>query len=155
MWSRLSGRRGLVAGRDDVGGDVSRLVEQPVVDEVACAPLGLKSDGKPDGLIELAVSTTQVSPPLAIIGWRPRALSPFYFRLERSSPSGWWRRVGIYVLGITRRPSSALINQADGSVLIPPQPRTLWAHFCRDGHDTPDSRYTLHVGERSVVVETR
>ena len=30
------------------------LVDQPVVDEVACAPVGLKSDGKPDGLIELA-----------------------------------------------------------------------------------------------------
>jgi hypothetical protein len=134
----------------------ARLVEQPVVDEVACAPVGLRRDGKPDGLIELSVTTTQVSPPLAAFGWRPRAFSPTYMRLERSSPPGWWETgSGSYVLGITRRPNSELLNLPDGSVLVPPQPRTLWAHFCRDGHDTADSRYTLHVGDRSLTVEGR
>ena len=134
----------------------ARLVEQPVVDEVACAPVGLKGDGKPDGLIELSVRTTEVSPPLAILGWRPRAFSPTYLRLERSTPPGWWETGSrSYILGITRRPNSELINLPDGGVRIPPQPRTLWAHFCRDGHDTADSRYTLHVGDQSVPVEAR
>ena len=134
----------------------ARLVDQPVVDEVACAPVGLRGDGRPDGLIELSVRTTQVSPPLAIFGWRPRASSPTYLRLERSTPPGWWETGSrSYILGVTQRPNGQLINLPDGSVLIPPQPRTLWAHFCRDGHDTADSRYTLHVGDQSMAVEGR
>jgi hypothetical protein len=134
----------------------ARVVDQPLTDEVECAPLGLRRDGKPDGLIELSISTTQASPPLAVIGWRPRDFSPSYFRLERTSPPGWWATgSGVYILGITRLPNGELMNQPDGSVLVPPQPRTLWAHFCRDGHDTPDSRYTLYVGDRSITVESR
>jgi hypothetical protein len=111
----------------------ARVVDQPVVDEVACVPLGLRKDGRPDGLIELSVRTTQVSPPLAVIGWRPRDFSPSYVRLERSSPPGWW--------------------ETGSGLYIPPQPHVLWAHFCRDGHDTPASVYRLYVGESSLPVE--
>ncbi len=132
----------------------ARVADQSMVDEVSCAPLGLRRDGKPDGLIELAVRTTQVSPPLAAIGWRPRDLGRLYLRLERSSPPGWWETgAGVYVLGITVRPGSELINESDGSVLMPPQHPSLFLHFCRDGYDTPDSRYWLHVGDASLRVE--
>ena len=128
----------------------ARLVQQPVVDVVACAPVGLKSDGKADGLIELSLRSTQASPPLALAGVRPRSLSPSYLRLERAGPAGWWETgSGVYILGITRRPSSEPINLPDGSIMVPPLRETLWAHFCRDGYDTPNSRYVLHVGDVS------
>jgi hypothetical protein len=132
----------------------ARVADQPLVDEVSCAALGLRRDGKPDGLIELGVRTTQVSPPLAAIGWRPRDFGQLYLRLERTSPPGWWETgAGVYVLGITVRPDSELINKSDGRVLVPPQHPVLFLHFCRDGHDTPESRYRLYVGDTSVPVE--
>jgi len=132
----------------------ARLAQQPAVDAVACAPLGLRSDGTPDGLIELSVRTAQASPPLALVGAPPRAESPVYLRLERSEPPGWWETgSGNYILGVTRRPNSELINLPDGTIVVPPRRPTLWVHFCRDGHDTPDSRYMLHVGDRSLAVE--
>lgn len=132
----------------------ARVADQSMVDEVSCAPLGLRRDGQPDGLIELGVRTTQVSPPLAAIGWRPRDFGRLDLRLERSSPPGWWETGAVlYVLGITVRPDSELINHSDGSVLVPPQHPALFLHFCRDGHDTPESRYRIYVGDTSLPVE--
>jgi hypothetical protein len=132
----------------------ARFVGQPAVDSVACAPLGLKSDGKRDGLVEVWLHTRQVSPALALLRVPPRTYDPLFLRLERADPPGWWDTGSqLYILGISQNPGGALINRPDGTVLLPPgHLRRLWAHFCLDGHETASSSYVLRSEDAIVPV---
>jgi hypothetical protein len=135
----------------------ARFAAQPATDSVSCASLGLRSDGKQDGLVELRLRSRQVSPPLALLGFAPRSSSPLFLRLERADPPGWWHTATeVYILGVSRNPRSALLNRADGSVQLPAGLVThLWLHFCRDGHDTPGSTYSVRVGDTSLPVTVK
>jgi hypothetical protein len=118
-----------------------RFSEQ-ITDKVSCAPRGLRPDGKPDGLVEIDYHLSK----------RPWILRKTEIRLvlERTNPIGGYETGShLYPLGITATPNGDLLNRSDGS-FVPKAPAThLWAHFCRDGHDQPDSVYRLNIeGER-------
>ena len=89
----------------------ARLVQQPVVDVVACAPVGLQSDGKADGLIELSLRSTQASPPLALAGVRPRRSARHTFGWSAQARRGGGKRAR----GLYPRHHSASEQRADQS----------------------------------------
>jgi hypothetical protein len=133
----------------------ARFVREAGADRVSCAPVGLKGDGKPDRLIVLALRTLQVSPPLALLGLRPRSDTPLYLRLERAHPGGWWETGNQnWVLGVTLEPAGPLMNRPDGTFALPrgQRLRRLWLHYCADDHDTPESSFSVSAGE-TVIVE--
>jgi hypothetical protein len=135
--------------------NAARFLERPVVDKVSCSPLGLSPDGKRDGLIEISLFSPNVRSPLALIGLRPRVQALLYLFLGRSNPSGGWETgSNAYVLGISTQAEGELINRVAGSIDMPTGHSVrLWAHFCRDGHDTPDSLYILYAGNTALPVD--
>jgi hypothetical protein len=121
---------------------LSKLVDI-AVDKVSCAALGLHPDRKQDGTVEIVYRWSQ--PPLTLLGLRDP--NPTYIRLERQNPLGAYETGEIlYVLGVAQSPEGALMNHSDGSFT----PSTigeihLFAHFCWDGHDRPDSLYQVNI----------
>jgi hypothetical protein len=131
----------------------ARFSDMRDVDRVACAPLGLRSDSQPDGVVQISIDSAQMSP-LALVGATPQASGPIPVRLERLGPYGMWHAAASsYVLGISASRRGDLLNRPDGTILLPAGTTTLWAHFCRDGHDLPTSGYVVYVGEGSVKVD--
>ena len=118
-------------------------------DKVSCAALGLSPDGVPDGVVE--IDYQPVKSPLSFV--RRHVPRPIYIRLERMNPNGA-HETGptLYVLGISSSLKGELLNAKDGSFTPHDSQRVrFYGHFCRDGHDRPDSIYQINI-DGSVFV---
>ena len=122
---------------------LARFVTEGRNDLVSCAPLGMRPDGQPDGIVE--ISYRLALPPMTLLGLR-RA-TPTKIRLVREGPPGVYETGGTYfVLGIAEELQGALLNRSDGTLgPVASDERHLFAHFCMDGHDTADTEYRAEV----------
>jgi hypothetical protein len=113
------------------------------VDEVSCAADGFHPDGVPDGVVEIVYQP--VNAPLSWLGLH--RLCRTYIRLERLNPIGAYETGRtLYPLGITSALGGDLLNEKDGGFTSPRRKQVhLFAHFCRDGHDTADSVYQINI----------
>jgi hypothetical protein len=131
------------------------FVRDVPLDLVSCQSLGRTGDGKFDGVVAIELKRQSGSESA-----RERSDQPVpvrEMRLERSNPSGIWHTgPGNYLLGITSKRQGPLINAPNGGLdLAVREPVRLWAFFCRDGHDTADSKYHLLVADRRIPIESR
>ena len=127
----------------------ARFIESPA-DLVSCGPLGLKPDGRPDGVLEIRFE--RVSPPLAYLGLGLRRDT--LVQLARRNPDAAYHTGAFQnVVGIAMEPGGPLRNRPDGGFRFVggTEPR-IFGHLCRDGEE-PRSRYDLVVdGVRTPIV---
>lgn len=118
------------------------------IDKVSCAPLGLKPDGTPDGVVEIVYQP--VKPFIKFLS-RDR---PIYIRLDRANPTGGYETgQTLYVLGVASSLTGGLLNEKDGSFISHDRKRIhLFAYFCRDGYDRPDSVYQIYINGQTFPV---
>lgn len=112
-------------------------------DLVSCSQLGLRPDGQPDGVVEIRFRKT--TPPLSYLGLK--AGDQAHIQLIRRDPIGVYH-TGFFnnILGIAREPGGALLNARTGTFgFTAGGEQHVYAHFCRDGHDTAGSKYELKV----------
>jgi hypothetical protein len=127
---------------------MARFVEAPA-DVVSCAQHGVRPDGKQDGVVEIRFTVQRSL--LASLLLRNKQT---YIRLERHNPPGL-NETGPNnnVLGIAEQPGATLMNKPGGMLGIrKPGEHHLFAHFCKDGHDKPDSRYRLNIDGAFVPI---
>lgn len=114
-------------------------------DVVSCEPLGLRPDGKTDGVIEFAYELAKTP----FFAARPREIR---LRLERTNPAGIYETGKIFhIVAIAETPGGRSLNERDGRYFGGTVNR-LFAHFCRDGRDGPASVYRLSLDDRSIEV---
>jgi hypothetical protein len=113
------------------------------VDKVSCEALGFHPDGVSDSVVEIIYQP--VDSLLGLLGLR--RLRPTYIRFERLNPIGAYETGRtLYPLGLTSSAAGDLLNAKDGSFTSQERKEVrLYAHFCWDGHDTPDSTYQINV----------
>ena len=118
-------------------------------DIVSCQSLGLHPDGKPDGIVEFSFEPAP-PPPLAYIG--VPGDHEIYIRLDRLNPGGAYDTgSALYILAIAERPGGRPVNDPDGRYIVRAHdPHHLYAHFCWDGHDTPESVYQFSIDGAAV-----
>jgi len=119
-------------------------------DIVSCQSLGLHPDGKPDGIVEFSYEPAP-PPPLTYIGV-PADKRDLYIRFDRLNPAGA-NDTGsaLYILAIAERPGGQPLNDTDGRYIVRAHdPHHLYAHFCWDGHDTPESVYQFSIDGAAV-----
>ena len=119
----------------------ARFVEARV-DLVSCGPLGLKPDGKPDGIWEIRFEN--VTPPLAYLGLSIGRDT--FVQVARRNPDAAYHTGAFHnVVGIATEPGGALRNRPDGGFRFVgrTEPR-IFAHVCGEGAE-PDSQYGLAV----------
>lgn len=119
-------------------------------DIVSCQSLGLHPDGKPDGIVEFSYEPAP-PPPLTYIGV-PVGKHDLYIRFDRLNPGGA-NDTGsaLYILAIAERPGGQPLNDPDGRYIVRAHdPHHLYAHFCWDGHDTPESVYQFSIDGAAV-----
>lgn len=112
------------------------------MDLVSCGPLGLKPDGKPDGVLEIRFQ--DLTPPLTYLGLgigRDTAV-----QLARRRPDAAYHTGAFHnAVGIVALSGSSLRNRPDGgfrfTVRAAPH---IFALICRDGAQ-PGSQYELIV----------
>jgi hypothetical protein len=132
---------------------MAKFITASVDDVVSCAPLGLRPDRQIDGVVELRYRKA----------WAPAALIGIihghrtYIRLERQNPAGGYETGSSnFVLGISKSLGGKLINQPDGSLRgLHGGEQHLYGHFCKDGHETPDSIYRIDIDGSSTASVTQ
>ena len=132
----------LLHSRWTVGTATAARFIEAAADVVSCGRLGLKPDGRPDGIVE--VSFEKITPPLAYLGVKVR--SDTLIQLGRRNPEAAYHTGAfLNVLGIASAPGAPLRNNPEGGFrfVYRTEPR-IFAHFCRDGEE-PQSRYELLV----------
>jgi hypothetical protein len=113
----------------------ARFIEAPA-DLVSCGPLGLKPDGKPDGVLEIRFQ--DITPPLAYLGLRI-GKKDTAFQLARRGPDAAYHTGAFHnVVGIATEPGGPLRNRPDGGFRFAAAslPR-VFAHVCREGEQLP------------------
>lgn len=112
-------------------------------DLVSCIQFGLSPDGQPDGVIEIRFRKT--TPPLSYLGLR--AGDQAHIQLIRRDPIGVYHTGYLNnILGIAREPGGILLNARIGTFSFAAGgEQRVYAHFCRDGDDKPDSTYELKI----------
>jgi hypothetical protein len=121
-------------------------------DIASCGPLGLRADGAADGIVEFEYELPG-RPPLAYLG--VPANSEVEIVLLRAWPGGTYHTGDrAFVLAIAERPGGRPLNRADGTFAGRDFGRhRLYGHFCRDGHDQPDTVYRLRVNGVEIEVQ--
>jgi len=119
----------------------ARFIEAPA-DLVSCGPLGLKPDGRPDGIIE--VQFERITPPLAYLGVMTSRDTNIL--LVRRDPDAAYHTGAVQnVLGIATEPGGPLLNRPDGHFRFATGTAPhIFGHFCREGAQA-GSRYELVV----------
>jgi hypothetical protein len=122
------------------------------VDIASCAALGLRADGVADGVIEFEYEL-HGRPPLATVGLPANHTA--HIALGRTFPDGVYHTGrSAFVLAIAEQPGGRPLNRTDGTLpSLSPGRHRLYAHFCRDGHERPDSAYWLVMGDVAVQVQ--
>lgn len=107
-------------------------------DRVGCGTLAIHPDGKRDRVFVLDISA------YAITSKKPLMTS---VELERARPWGIFRTAASnYLLGVARTETGPLLNERDGSVVLPlPQRSQVWLFACEDGSSTVSSVYRARV----------
>ncbi|MGB9366376.1 MAG: hypothetical protein WCE79_10220 [Xanthobacteraceae bacterium] len=127
----------------------ARFIEAPA-DLVSCGPLGLKPDGRADGVVE--IDFEKVTPPLASLGLK--VTRDTAVQLTRRSPDAAYHTGAFHnIVGIAMEAGGSLRNRPDGGFRFAggTEPR-IFAHFCREGAE-PRSRYELIVdGVRTPIL---
>jgi hypothetical protein len=124
-----------------------------VADRVSCGPLGLRADGRPDGVIEIRFQRT--TPPLSYAGLRPD--SPAYIQLVRFDPVSAYHTGPTHnIVGIASEAGGALLNTDKGAFVMAARAQRAYAHFCDESRDRRDRSYELKVdGVRVPIVPAR
>jgi hypothetical protein len=123
---------------------------ESATDRVSCGAGGFRPDGTPDGVIALRYS--QPRSPLEYLGFK-RKRSVTNIRVERQFPPGAYES-GMgpsFVLGVSRSVDGELLNSAGVFVSRAVGEETVYLHFCRDQHDTPQSIYRVSVNAGPMV----
>ena len=142
----------LLHGRWLIGtATVARVIETSA-DLVGCGRLGLKPDGRPDGVIE--VSFERITPPLGFLGIKVGRDT--LFQLARRNPDAAYHSGAfLNVIGIADEPGGQLRNNPEGGFrFIRGSEPHVFAHFCRAGEE-PGSRYELVVDGVTVPLSHR
>ena len=109
------------------------------IDRVGCASNGLHPDGKPDNVFSLTLDKLDSSRSISLI---------HAMRLERGHPNGV-NHTGDnnYVLGVSEKLTSPLLNDKHGIIRIPIISKTmqLWLFGCTDGFDELGTEYVARV----------
>ena len=118
-------------------------------DIASCAVLGLRPDGAADGIIEFEYEVPRL-PPLAYLG--VPAKNTLDIALARFFPDGLYHTGrSTFVLAIAEHPGGRLLNRTDGTLAgISSGRHRLYAHFCRDSREGPNSIYRLILGDVAV-----
>ena len=89
-------------------------------------------------------------PPLAYLG--VPAKNTLDIALARFFPDGLYHTGHwTFVLAIAEHPGGRLLNRTDGTLVGMSSGRhRLYAHFCRDGRDGPNSIYRLVLGDVAI-----
>jgi hypothetical protein len=139
---------------ESLGATISfaRFVEAPS-DVVSCVALGLRPDGMQDGVVEFRYR--RAKSPAALLGFRED--NPVYISVERFDPPGAYETgARLFVLGIAASVGGKLLNRPDGSYRSTSNgEQNLYAHFCWDGHDTPESVYRLNIDSSRLPISAR
>jgi len=119
----------------------ARFVEAHA-DLVSCGPLGLKPDGRPDGIVE--INFEEITPPLSYLGLKIGRDT--LVQLGRRNPdAGYHTGAFLNTIGIASEVGAPLRNNAAGGFRFAYRTEPhIFAHFCREG-EGPRSRYELVV----------
>jgi hypothetical protein len=110
-----------------------------IVDRVGCSSTALIPDGKLDKVFSIELET---------LGTNQEFNSIVAIRLMRDAPQGVNRTGGSdYILGVSRRPFTPLLNSENGEVKISVTSKKiqLWLFACADGYDRSDSAYIARI----------